>query len=386
VVGVETAREQALTKFPAESDALRVMAIMDTYMVSGPARQLMSVVHPLRENGVDLKVVTFAAHDATSPFMRQLAVEQTAHVVIRQKSSYDPATAARLLDEVRRFDPHIIQSHGYRPTVLVALLRSRTSSIPWLAFFHGGTTEDLKTRFFHAVDRRLMLRASQRVVVANSLRSSFGEERCVVIDNATLPVHQRPAMPASVAASVAAMPRPLFGIVSRLSSEKGVDLALQAASCISARKPFGLVIVGDGPERAALQQQVAAEPTLADRTLFAGAFPAGPDFFGALQCVLLPSRSEGMPNVVLEALGSGLPVIGTDVGDVARCLSVDPTSVVVPPDNAVAMADAMSAMIDYLKAPSCCDAENRRRAVAEHFGVAQRVNRLVDVYRSLVSQ
>lgn len=108
-----------------------------------------------------------------------------------------------------------------------------------------------------------------------------------------------------------------IGYVGRLSKEKGVDILIDAAGylrcCLG--RPFSVVIVGDGPCMADLRRQVTALG-LEDTIKFIGTVPHSsiPNWIGAFDLLCLPSRTEGCPNVVLEAMASGVPVVATRVG------------------------------------------------------------------------
>ena len=124
--------------------------------------------------------------------------------------------------------------------------------------------------------------------------------------------------------------------VGRLSREKGVDILLNAFAQYSSAASGGveLWIVGDGPEAHALQVQ-ADRLGLVRRVHFAGAkSPAEiPDWLSACDLLCLPSRMEGCPNVILEALASGRPVVAANVGGVSELLSSDNGEIVKPEDS-----------------------------------------------------
>lgn len=120
----------------------------------------------------------------------------------------------------------------------------------------------------------------------------------------------------------------VFGYVGGLRPEKDVATmvrAFHAAAVPEAR----LVLVGDGPDRAALEA-LAAELGIAARVLFAGALSDPSPCYRAFDVFTLSSATEGLPNAVLEAMSSALPVAATAVGDCPELLGPDAAAVTAP--------------------------------------------------------
>lgn len=108
---------------------------------------------------------------------------------------------------------------------------------------------------------------------------------------------------------------PLALFVGRLVPGKGLEMCLDALAALPQAR---LVVVGDGPLRSALEAQ-AQRLSLGGRVIWAGAQPHGdiPNYLAAADVLVLPSVSEGEPNVILEALSCGRPVVASLVGNIA---------------------------------------------------------------------
>lgn len=123
----------------------------------------------------------------------------------------------------------------------------------------------------------------------------------------------------------------------RLAPQKNVALLLQAFQALPASAARGsrLVLAGDGPLRAELQA-LALSLGIADRVTFPGWVDRQrmPELYRQASVFVLPSRYEGMSNVLLEAMAAALPVIATDVEGVRELLRHEDTGIVVPPGNA----------------------------------------------------
>jgi len=158
--------------------------------------------------------------------------------------------------------------------------------------------------------------------------------------------------------------------VGRMVPVKGLDVLFEALPRVrtSGEQPL-MVLVGDGEERAKLAARAHEWP---GDVRFVGTVPheALPDWYRAADLIVLPSRSEGMPNVLLEALACGTPFVASDVGSISELL--EPASRVVTPDDPGALAAALS---ESLQAPPMS-----RRASAT---LLDRTHAIAELRRSL---
>jgi len=139
--------------------------------------------------------------------------------------------------------------------------------------------------------------------------------------------------------------RPLMVTVARLSYEKGLPTLLEAVRQLGGRCPdLACVIVGDGPMREALARRIEAAG-LGDRVRLVGFRNDIPAVLAAADLFCLPSRMEGLPNVLLEAGAAGVPVVATRVGGVPEVVVDGRTGILVPPGRPEAMADAIDRLI-----------------------------------------
>jgi glycosyltransferase involved in cell wall biosynthesis len=153
--------------------------------------------------------------------------------------------------------------------------------------------------------------------------------------------------------------------VGNLVRVKGLDVLLEACRwLVTDAGPWHLHLVGEGSERPALIRQAAAVG-IAHRITFHGAVPHErlPDWFRAANLLVLASRSEGIPNVLLEAMACGLPFVATSVGGIPEI--ADPASCrLVPPERPLELAKAMTSLLAD-PPRSVAAPRDRREAVAE---------------------
>ena len=186
------------------------------------------------------------------------------------------------------------------------------------------------------------------------------------------------AWPAEVAR--VAPDAPLIVAVAALTREKGVDSLLDAAMHLRSTHPTAhWIVLGEGPERAALESQRAALGI--DDLVSLPGFVAEPEAILREAIVAVqPSRSEGLGSSVLDALALGVPVVATTAGGLPEALAHG-GGVLVRPGSPVELSAAVGRLLDD-------DAERRRlgaagRVAAQHFGIDRLVQRTLDVYRSV---
>ncbi len=136
----------------------------------------------------------------------------------------------------------------------------------------------------------------------------------------------------------------LAGTVGRLHRQKGVDVLLRAWALLPPEGRPVLAVVGDGPERAALEEQ-ARRLGLGDRVRFTGWVPGAGNLLGELDLLFLPSRWEGLPNTVLEAMAAGVPVVAAVVGGVPELVEDGVTGLLVPPDDPQGLRVALARVL-----------------------------------------
>jgi glycosyltransferase involved in cell wall biosynthesis len=172
-------------------------------------------------------------------------------------------------------------------------------------------------------------------------------------------------------------PVPVALYSGRLAPEKGVDLLVAAWAEARRRGVLGtLCLVGEGPERAALERR-ARGLGVAGAVRFAGAAQDLVPWLRAADAFVLPSRQEGTSVALLEAMACAVPVVATDVGG-TRAAAGD-TALLVPPDDPAAIAEALSFLLETPERGRTVGRAGRARAV-ERFGIVEIARRHLDLY------
>jgi len=171
--------------------------------------------------------------------------------------------------------------------------------------------------------------------------------------------------------------------VGRLHHQKGPDVFMEAAKRLCPqRQRLHFVFVGDGPLAARLQRQ-ANEANLSRQVHFLNRRDDLPDLMADANLLVLPSRWEGMPNVVLEAMAAGKPVVGSSVGGTPEAVVDGETGLLVPPDDPQALADAVARILDDRELEEAMGRAGRRRVEAE-FSIPLMVRRNEELYDAIL--
>lgn len=166
--------------------------------------------------------------------------------------------------------------------------------------------------------------------------------------------------------------------IGRLVLQKGVDVLLRSAATWLRLFPDTMLqIVGDGPQRSQLAD-LAVRLGIDRRVAWLGYRSDVADILKATDLFVLPSRWEGMPNALLEAMAAGCPVVASDVEGVAEILGEDGREQMVPPNDVAALSRAVARMLASPAHAEELGIRNLRR-VAEHFSW----DRVANMYEAL---
>jgi glycosyltransferase involved in cell wall biosynthesis len=205
-------------------------------------------------------------------------------------------------------------------------------------------------------------------------RAGVSAERIVVIHNAVDPSRFAPPKSEYRQQLLSLFPAPpakIVGAAGRLSPEKGFHVLVDAASDVARRDPsVGFVLFGEGPQRDVLARQIETKG-LQRQFILAGFHADLDQYFPQLDLFVLPSFTEGLPNVVLEAFASRVPVVATRAGGTPEVVTDRETGYLVTPGDCHGLADRMSELL-HDDSARLAMGQRGRRDVEERFSfVAQ---------------
>ncbi len=309
-------------------------------------------------------------------------------VTIRQKKAFDPAIVEQCLRVIRENNLQILQSHGYKSHVLCWLLRRKTG-LPWVAFVHGWTAENLKIRFYAAVELIMTMLADEVVAVSESVRSRLlppARSRCVVIPNAVEQTETANGQSdgRDVRRGLGLQENDILaGVIGRLSPEKGQSVFLRALAAARKKDPrLKGLLVGGGQEKERLQAEAEALG-LKEHCFFTGHVQGMAPYYRAMDIQVMPSFSEGMPNAALEGMLFGLPLLATNVGGIPEVVLDGATGLLVNAGDENALASGMLKLAEDSRLRASLGNSGRERVMA-YFDPKVRAKRILTLYHNLL--
>ena len=367
---------------------LRVLHLRDTERLCGPGKTIRETVRLNPDADVAYVVSAFESASG-NPFLGQFEGLCPVWSLPGARARL-PLTAMSLARKARRAGFSIFHAHDFKTDVL-ALLAGFFARIPVVTTVHGYISNTRKSGFYGALDRR-MLRAMDRVVaVSEAMRGGFqgsglSSEKIRLIRNcidlSTYPFGYR----SNVLRGSGEIGRDaiVIGHVGRLSPEKGQRRLLEVFPKILERVPAAiLVFAGDGPDLERLRSMAAASEHRG-RVRFLGYRSDVRDVFADLDLLVLSSDTEGLPNVVLEAMALGVPVVASAVGGTPELVRDGVTGILVPPADATKLAEAVIRALEDRGAAS--ERAVRARAMVEReFDMTVLIRRTHEMYRELAN-
>jgi glycosyltransferase involved in cell wall biosynthesis len=316
----------------------------------------------------------------------------------RSRFPWDRRAVQRLTAEIRERRAVVLHSHNLAAQQY-AVLAAMGTSMRHVNTRHGTDVQFL--RFRDRLRSRLLTAFTDRMVAvseatAEAMRRYEGipRSRIRVVPNGIALPPSSPAAEMTTLRTRLGIPADavVIGSVGRLAAVKGYDRLLRAVARWDAgggspgrRESRGpaesemvVLLVGDGPERASLEA-LAAQMGIADRVVFAGFQPEARQFYPLMDLFVLPSRSEGLPVAMLEAMAAEVPVMATAVGEVPAILGDGAFGALLPADEAL----WPEAIRRQLAPPGLQTARERARGAAARVHEAYSLEHTLDAYESL---
>ncbi len=325
---------------PAPAPPRPVLLVIDSLDGGGAERYVVDLAVALRRRGWPVHVAC-SVGGVRAGVLADAGVPVTVlldELAERRVSGRYNRALTRLVAELR---PAVVHAHLFA-SAAAAVHAVRDVRVPLVVTEH--TEGPWHERRARAVSGLVYRHADRVVAVSTAIRDLLVTEYGVAPDRVEV------LLPTTAAAPTAGGPppatgRPVVGVVGRLVPEKGVDVFLRAAALVSAVVPqAAFLVVGDGPLRPDLEHR-AAVLGLAGAVTFTGYRSDATRLLAGLDVLTVPSRSDGSPLVVCEAMAAGVPVVASRVGGLPDLVEDGGSGLLVRPGEAEDLARALVSLL-----------------------------------------
>lgn len=332
---------------------MRVLHIIDSAGLYGAEMVLLNLVEEQIKQGLNTEIASIGSKGTDEKPIESAAIQKNLPVrAFRMAPGPNPIGMMRVLRYARQTNVDILHSHGYKGNVAFGLIPRAMRQTPMVSTVHGYTSHRgfSKNRIYELMDL-FSLRFIDHVVLVNRgmLASprlkALRRSRLSVIDNGIAlnstinTMGGEPSLDANIVKFC--KDGVLLGSIGRLSREKGYDLLLKA--CAKLRQggvDAKVIIIGEGYARKELDELIKFLD-LHEAVFLPGYRQNAARYMSLFDVYVISSHTEGLPMTLLEAMSAGTPIIATTVGGIPNVLDQGRCGVLVPPDNADAIAEAV---------------------------------------------
>jgi glycosyltransferase involved in cell wall biosynthesis len=365
---------------------IRVLHLIASNFVGGPEKQILTHLRYVERSRYRLLVGSFIEAGKPNALLEAAHAQEVPVLPLRQRFLLDLSVVRQLRRRLIADSIDVLVTHGYKANIVGHWARAGLALAQGM-YVRGWTAENLKVKLYNRLERPYLRKASRVVTVAAGKRAELERlgvrrDQIRVVVNAVEPLElEKPIL--SLRERFAIAPdRLLLLAAGRLSPEKGHRDLLQALVLLKRDGPsIACVLFGDGP----LAEHLARARVslgLERELLLAGFDTDWKNHLPEADALVNPSLSEVMPNVVLESMAQGCPVIATDVGGVSELIEDGVTGLLVPSADPQSLAAAIRSLRSD-RDRALTRANNARRRVRARYSFAQQALHLEELYDEL---
>ena len=361
----------------------RVAHLHSTLGVYGAERWTYALLKHLNPQQFESIVISVGTKPGADSFYRLMTAEGFSAFHIAIPGKLNPRAVLQLRRLLVRRGINILHTHGFKADVL-GYFATRGLPVRLVSTIHGWTADEgFRIGVYEAISRTFLKRFDRvyplsPALLEHLIQSKFDPLKLQLILNAVdlsvfnFRFNERQAGdPFSL----------LF--VGRLCRPKGIFDLLEAFAKVQTVAPVKLSVVGDGPDRMELEE-LSRALGVADKVQFIGAVASIAPLLEESHALVLPSYSEGIPRVVMEAFAAGVPVIGTSIPGIRQLVEEGFTGLMVPVGDPNSLTQAIRTLCER---PDLARdmASNARQVVIEKYSASRMAEDFQWEYRRLCS-
>lgn len=369
----------------------KVLIIIATSSIGGPGKGLFQFLRFAPKEEFEYLLCNFSVKGKVKgDFIDEARKRGLNLKLLNQNHFYDPTLISQTKQLIKDQGFNIIQTHGHKANFIARYVK-RSIQIPWLCFVHGWTDEDLKIRIYNKVDRWSIKSADKIIAVSEAIKNrlikiGISEQKIMVIYNAIEDngFYKEPPDPNLRKKYASGDETLLVGVIGRLSREKGQRIFLDTWEKVCRHIPNAkALLIGDGPDREILKK-ICIEKGLQENVFFIGHQLNPHPFYRILDLVVMPSLSEGLPNVPLEAMAHKKAIIATSVGGTPEIIEDGMNGTLVKPSDLDSLSTAIIKLLMNREKRNSF-ANIGFSSLYPKFSPQNRVSKILSLYQELLS-
>lgn len=372
---------------------LKVLHLIDSGGLYGAEKMLLSLVKEQISKGLKPMILSAGEPDTDEkPLEREARRLQLPITIWRMKPGLNLNEAHKIANWANAENYKILHSHGYKFNILMSLLSKRSLNLPIVTTLHGYVKSKFPTKmwFYELLDRFALVRMDRVVLVRSGMENDIGflyRYMAIRKVNNGINVEEidrlKYCLIDSDIKNKIVLFKPLIGAVGRLSSEKGHLVLIEAFSDLLKKFPHaGLIIVGEGEERTFLENKIIANG-IEDKVLLIGYRENIPSILMHLDILVMPSKTEGLPLTLLEAMVVGTSVVASSVGGIPTLLEKGRLGYLTAPNDVNNLRVVLCRCLDD-SADRRSKREEAKSTIIEHYSSARMSDEYCLIYAELV--
>ena len=351
----------------------KIVIIVNNLGVGGAERVVVHEVHEMMRMGIDVSLITLRPVPVKS-FTSELKLPKEKIYEIPFANFSDQNAWKKLVPLLKTLQPDLLITQLWFANT-IGRIAGFKAGVRKVISFEQNVYDDLKTWKMYVADFVLQFFCTKVIAVSEAVKDSlvrhwiFSSKIEVIYNSVDLAMFDAEKNNANLLKNEENAF--VFGFIGRLIHQKAVDVLIEAFANVQQRTM--LVIAGQGNERENLETLVKKK-NLEQKVMFVGVQKNIPQFLTSIDCFVLPSRYEGLPLVLIEAMAAGKPVIVSDFESAKEVVS-DENGIVVPKENPEALAQAMRHIMQDENLRKKMSAEARK--TAEKFSIENHVRAIL---------
>ena len=318
-----------------------VVVLINNLAFGGAERLAVDQVNEMHRRGIRVILITLRKERGDKSFVSICTIPESQRHYVPCASLFDWRAYSALMTILRLERPSIVITHLWFSNA-VGRIAAYNVGVARIVSFEHNVYDAVKTWKQFLLDWVLQILSTNIIAVSSAVsrslvRHGIQESRISVIENAIDLARYRDAPVSTIRDELMIRDAFLYLFVGRLIHQKGVDILLKA---FAETKNSALLIVGEGNEAESLQE-IVRTLHIANRVHFLGVRTDIPSLMKTADCFVLPSRWEGMPMVLLEALAVGMPIVVSDFASAREIVRDGQSGIIVPINDIQALSEAL---------------------------------------------